>query len=153
MKKNMFLVFTAMAVLGFCFLSFAFTTRVGGDSYSIFLNDKQVVQYYVASKQPAPGVKLDASALNDQISIYFNECGKIGTARALSLRDSQNKILKAWTFADATGEHTPMTVTTKEIHALASTGSVSLFYQSDTITKGLLLANVTWANRDNKASR
>jgi hypothetical protein len=152
MKKNLRTIISLAAALGFCFLSFSFTYRFGGDSYTVFINDKQVIQYYVASKQPTPSLKLDAGTLDDQISVYFNECGKIGTARTLILKDGQNKILKEWTYANVTGDHTPMSLTAKEVHALARNGSASLFYQSDTISKGLLIAPITWINKD-KASR
>src|SRR5690349_17398531 len=104
MKKTMvkFLgLFTVCAAL------FSFST-IGGNSYTIHLNEKQLVEYYVHSKEATPGFSLAQATANDQLAVYFNECGQIGKERKLSIRDEKDNTLKEWQFANVTNEHTPM---------------------------------------------
>ena len=156
MKKisSLSTVVAGLAGIALCFTLFSFASRFGGDSYTIFLNDKQVAQRYVASKMGIPSLSLDTNNSNDQLSVYYSECGKIGKARTLSIRNDQNKMLKEWKFADVGDDHTPMAMKSKEIAALAQDGSkLSVYYSSEQVPDGRLLANLTIISKDSKASR
>lgn len=139
--KNHVRNFTWVALCASLF-SFAF---VGGESYTIHLNDKIVAQYYVTSKAAIPGFTLDRASQNDQLSVYYNECGKIGKERSLIIKDEKNNVLKEWSFANVTSEHTPMTCKAKDIIALKMKNSnkLMLFYASREVSNGRLLATIT----------
>ena len=141
-----------VAAVVLCFMLVSFSPLPGGDSYTILLNNKQVVQYYVYSKLASPSLTLDANSPNDQLSIFYSECGQIGTARKLSIRDDQARIMKEWSFADVKDEHAPMTVKIKDLSVQAGS-KVNLYYASERVTKGMLLAHVTMTGRENRASR
>ena len=108
----------------------SFLVRRGGDSYTISINGKQVIQHYLFSKEPLPSLPLDPT-IEDQITVYYSECGKIGTNRKLSVRNEKNQVLKEWSFANVTSEHLPMTVNSKD---LAFQGNIGLYYTSNEVT-------------------
>ena len=150
MKKTMF----KLLGLAVCAILFSFS-KIGGDSYTINLNEKQLVQYYVHSKAATPSISLAQATATDQLFVYYNECGQIGKERRLSIRDEKDNILKEWQFSNVTGgEHTPMGFKTKEILALKKNGTnkFKLVYASKQVSGGQLLATIDVA--DNlKASR
>lgn len=120
----------------------SFSLKRGGDSYTISVNGKQVIQYYVYSKEKLPSLTLNANT-KDELAVYYRECGKIGTSRKLSIRNDQNKILKEWKFVDSLGEHSAMTVSAKEI---SGKGSLGLFYTSDEVSTPRKLVSIELSN-------
>lgn len=144
MKKIMFKL---LGLITICTALFSFST-IGGNSYTIHLNEKQLVEYYVHSKEATPGFSLAQALANDQLFVYFNECGQIGKERKLSIRDEKDNTLKEWQFTNATNEHTPMVFKAKEILALKKNGSnkFKLYYSSREVSKGQLLAIIDVAD-------
>jgi hypothetical protein len=132
--------------IAFCTTLFSFS-KIGGDSYTIHLNEKKLVENYVHSKAVTPTISLSQTTSSDQLFVYYNECGKIGKERKLSIRDEKDTILREWKFTNATGEHTPMICKAKEIHALKNNGNnkLKLFYTSRDV-KGQLLATLEVAD-------
>jgi hypothetical protein len=141
MKTRILTVCTTL-VLGTILVAFA--PLRGGESFTLHINNKQVVEHYFTSKAATPSVSLADVSANDQISVYYNECGKIGTNRKLMLKDEQGRVLKEFSFADASGEHTPMTVRASEIMAFKKSdrSSVSLVYASKLVSMGRVLASL-----------
>lgn len=134
----------AIACLALC----SFSLRLGGDSFTIHLNNKLLVQHHVASKDKTPSISLDARSANDQLAVYFNECGQIGRERKLTLKDNQDKVLKEWSYANVTGEHTPMTFTTKDVTTANKNKSsaLRLYYSSREASKERLLVTITFGD-------
>lgn len=128
--------------IAFCTTLFSFS-KIGGDSYTIHLNEKKLVENYVHSKAATPSISIAQAASNDQLFVYYSECGKIGKERKLSIRDEKDNILREWQFTNATEEHTPMIFKAKEIQALKKNGNnkLKLFYASREV-KGQLLATI-----------
>ena len=127
-----------------CATLFSFSD-MGGDSYSIYLNKKAVVQEYVTRQASVPQVSLDQISANDEFQIYYSHCGQIGKSRSITIRDEQHTLLKEWRFADASGDdHSAMTVKTAEILALHQKGNkkIKLVYSSNELPEGRLLAYV-----------
>lgn len=122
----------------------SFTVRVGGESYTIHLNNKLVAEHYLTSKAVTPSVALNQAEGNDELSIDYNECGKIGKERKLTIKDDNDKVLKTWSFATASGEHTPMICKVKDILVLRQKGdnSVRLYYTSKEVTSERFLATL-----------
>jgi hypothetical protein len=123
-------------------------SKIGGDRYTIHLNGKQLIEHFVHSKEATPSFSLDQTASKDQLSVYYSECGKIGTARKLSVKDNQGMVLASWQFENALQEHTPMSFKAKEILALKQKGNnrVKLFYSSREVSTGQLLATIVLAD-------
>lgn len=120
----------------------SFVVKRGGDSYTISINGKQVIQYYALSKEPLPSLVISPNS-EDKLSVYFNECGKIGKSRGLSVRDDEGSVLKEWKYANALDEHTPMTISSSEINVR---GNVGLYYTSETVVKPRKLVTLISGN-------
>ena len=129
------------SVMLFIVLS-AFVVKRGGDSYTISINGKQVIQYYVLSKEALPSLAISPNS-EDKLSVYFNECGKIGKSRSLSVRDDHGNVLKEWKYANALDEHTPMTISSGEIIVK---GNVGLYYTSATVVNPRKLVTLVTGN-------
>jgi hypothetical protein len=124
----------------------SFSPKLGGDSYTIHLNNKLLVQHHVASKANTPSLSLDARSGNDKLAVYFSECGQIGRDRKLTLKDNQDKVLKEWSYANVTGEHSPMTFTTKDVTTANKNKSsvLRLYYSSREASRERLLATISF---------
>lgn len=140
-------ILKGLVLIATCITLFSFS-KIGGNSYTIHLNEKQLVEYYVHSKEATPGFSLAQASASDQLFVYFNECGQIGKERKLSIQDEKGNILKEWQFANVTTEHTPMICKAKEILALRKNGSSKfrLYYTSREVSKGQLLAIIDVAD-------
>lgn len=127
-----------------CAALFSFSIELGGESYSIYLNDKLVLQKHGMSEAQAPSLALDQSASNDQLSIRYNHCGQIGKNRSITVKDEQQKVLREWDFGNVTGAD--VTIKGKEILDLyGKEGSIlNLYYSSREIPKGRLLASIVF---------
>jgi hypothetical protein len=123
-------------------------SKIGGDHYTIHLNDKQLLEHFVHSKEAIPSFSLDQASANDQLSVYYSECGKIGTARKLSVKDDKGNVLAGWQFENAVQEHSPMNFKVKDVLALKQKGNnrVKLFYSSREVSKDRLLATIILAD-------
>lgn len=128
----------------------SFTVRLGGESYTIHLNNKLVAEHYLTSKAATPSIALHQAKGNDELSIYYNECGKIGTARKLTIKDESSKVLKIWSFENTSNEHSPMACKVRDILALRHNGdkSLRLYYTSKEVTNERFLATLELVNTD-----
>lgn len=126
----------------------SFTVRLGGESYTIHLNNKLVAEHYLTSKAVTPSVALNQAGGNDELSIYYNECGKIGKERKLIVKGDNDKVLKIWSFANVSNEHTPMVCNVKDIMTLKQKGetSVRLYYTSKEVASERFLATLILMN-------
>lgn len=147
------------AVLVLCvstLFSFSEKTGTGGDSYSIHLNDKLLLQHYVHSKKEVKPIGISDGAVNDVLSIRYSHCGKIGSSRTLAITDeSNNKVLKEIHFPDASGETAlSMTMKVKDLVALRKGNAnkrVNLTYSSKELENGMVLATLVLGD-ETKAS-
>jgi hypothetical protein len=144
---NVFAGIVLIAVLA----SFA---PVGGEGFTMHVNNKVVIEHYFTSKAETPRVSLDVATGNEVISISYNECGKIGTNRKLTLTDEVGHLLKEWKFTDSEDIHS-MAVQGKEIMAFKKTDrkTFTLTYSSKTVSAGRLLAVLTLENDAQVASK
>jgi hypothetical protein len=129
-----------------CGIAFSFTTTFGLDSYTIYLNDKLLLQQTVNQPLSLRVLELSKARENDQLHINYNHCtikGGAGTARSIVLKDRKGDTVKKWTFADATGSDLKMTIAVKELLALekAHAGQeLSLHYTARELPKGEMLS-------------
>jgi hypothetical protein len=137
-----------------CVMLFSFSAKKGGDSFTIHLNNKLLLQQFVLREEGVKTLTLNESAANETLSIAYSHCGKVGSDRSISARDLQNKVLKEWHFMDVKeGVASPMSVKVKDILSLqksAFSNKVNLIYMSKELPQGRTLA--TLASGDTKAS-
>ena len=147
------IVLKPVLLLAICSLFLSFIPPRGGDVFKIYLNNKMVVEQAVHNRTSLKVLTLDQRNYNDQVSIYYSHCGLIGKGRHISIRDAQNREVKAWKFADTRNEHTPMVFQVKDILNLQKgNGEIKLtiMYASLEMPKGLSLASII-ASRSNKS--
>lgn len=124
---------------------FSFTTRWGGDSFTIRLNDKLIVKQYVYADKTIKAIELKESNLNDELRISYSHCGVVGKSRTITVKDQKDRVLKVWNFSDAQAS---MTCKVKDILRLEKEDiSLRLFYSSAEMPKGHVLASIETNSR------
>ncbi|MCF3108801.1 hypothetical protein LL912_08425 [Niabella sp. CC-SYL272] len=100
-----------------CFTVFSFTTKLGLDSYEIYLNNKLLLQQSVNQPVNLRKLQLNKAGANDELRIYYRHCHapNIGTNRSIAVKDEKGRLLKKWTFPNATGSDQGMLVPVKEL--------------------------------------
>ena len=123
---------------------FSFSGDIGTDSYKVYLNDKLVLQQYVMRQAATiPTLPLEGAVAGDELRIYYNHCGKIGTSRNISIRSDADKKLKDWSFADVSGTDTGMNFRVKDIQSLGKANAkVKVVYTSKETPDGITLASI-----------
>jgi len=132
----------------------SFFAPVGMDSYKVYLNDKMLFKQYMSKDAPIQAISLAESANSDLLTIYYDHCGRIGTARTITLIDGQ-QVLKKWDYQDAQSvDASGMTCKVGDIKALQKVGkSLKLIYASAEPSTSLQLVTIAPAGTDAKANR
>lgn len=128
-----------------CALLSAFDTPPGGDTFTIYLNDKLLVKQFVHMKEKTKTISLQEASANDVLKIHYSHCGKMGVARNLIIKDQQNKTVKAWKFEDSSdGDQGAMIVNASDIGKIQKSAGgrlLSLVYSSEQLPEGIVLAS------------
>lgn len=135
----------ASLILSACFTLFSFTDHKGGEGFEIFLNNKLVLQQFGSQASNVKSLPLDQFSANDELTIKYYHCGKVGKNRSITIKDGQNKILKEWHFADAETPNAAMTCKVKDIPGLKKgngTVILNLYYSSSELPKGRQLTSI-----------
>lgn len=140
--KSTFINSLLIALL--CTTLFSFSEAPGAHSFEISLNNNVVLQGYINDKKEVPTLSLNQEADRDQLSVNYNHCGQMGTARSIIIKDGSDKVLKVWNFDDDTpGVKNRMTCKVKDIVGLSNgNNSLNLFYSSKELTKDQILASI-----------
>lgn len=137
-KPAMAVVFLAASI---------FTALAGGvDSYEIYLNDKLLVRQLITQPLSLKSLHLDKTNQNDELVIYYNHCGRTGSARKIALKNADGQIVQEWKFANASGTKTGMTIPVKEMLQLQkkyASNQLSIYYSSDLMPQGRMLAGIS----------
>lgn len=143
MKRTTFIrLFTLMAL---CFTVFSFTTKLGLDSYEIYLNNKLILKQSVNQPLNLRILQLGQANSGDQLRISYKHCTLpgAGTDRSIVVKDEKGNTLKKWTFANATGDDISMVIPVKELLQLENNNAghnLSLHYAARELPKGQTLA-------------
>jgi hypothetical protein len=141
------LVIRSLVVIVFAFSLASFMRKPGGDSFTIYLNDKLLVQQFVHLKEKTKTISLQQASANDVVKVHYSHCGKMGIARNLFLKDQQNKTLKVWKFEDSNdGDKGAMRFQANEVARLQKASgnkTLSLIYASEQLPEGFVLANIS----------
>lgn len=146
----------SLLFLGVCCCLLALTSfdsKTGGESFSIYLDEKLVIQEHVTRNATLKNILLTDQMTRSVLGIYYNHCGKTGTSRTLEIRDANNRVLKAWHYPDAPGAmEGTMTCRVKEILDLRKGNYpiLQLVYSSKELSGAKVLA--TLSGPDDKAS-
>jgi hypothetical protein len=145
------LVIGSLMLIPLSAILFSFAPAPGGDSFTIYLNDKLLVQQYVHADKSVKTISLYSVNANDELKVNYSHCGKIGTGRRIVFKDQSKQLKEVW-FRDVTGDALPtMTYKVKDILALQKTGKINLVYISSEIPEGKILATLS-LNGDERAS-
>ncbi len=126
---------------------FSFISPTGGEGFEIYLNNKLVLQKFGNDMDKVQSINLDEKSLTGELSVKYHHCGKVGKDRVLTIKDSDNKILKEWKFADVSEASASMKCGIKEIFSLQikNNTKLNLYYTSSELPKGRMLATINAA--------
>jgi hypothetical protein len=147
MKKILLYVFaTTMGLILFCSAG-----RKGGDFFELYVNGKQVVQHLFYGSQKAPFLNLATAGDNDRVEVLYSHCGRMGTNRRLIFRNEKDVVVKTVYFPNATSSRSLMAFYKRDLSFNLAT--VRLYYASDELPAGRLLADLSWQATNATAKR
>lgn len=128
----------------------SFSVIPGGDSFKIYVNNKLVIQEHLYGRKETARLVVNPES-DEQVSVEFNNCGKLNTERKLIIKDGENKIVKKWEFTDSPDLKSPMSFKVSEITAISEKmQNMNLYYASNEVANGQLLASI---NLNQKTAR
>lgn len=118
----------------------------GGDSYTIYLNDKLILKQYVGqTKSGIIPLVLENAKASDNMVVFYSHCGTTGKGRSIAIKNESNKTLKEWKFEDASASG-GMTIPVKEILDLEKSNAKNTltmyYYSSQLLPGGRMLASI-----------
>ncbi|HEX2630529.1 MAG TPA: hypothetical protein VHM26_16030, partial [Chitinophagaceae bacterium] len=78
----------------------SFSSKPGGEGFEIYLNNKLLVQRFGQEMNSVQTISLNNISADDQLRVRYHHCGKAGKNRLITIRNSENKILKEWKYTD-----------------------------------------------------
>ena len=141
-KTKRLLSFTG--ILALAAMLFSFSNKVGGEGFEIYLNNKVVLQQFGNEMKVVKTLRLDQSNENDELSVRYHHCGKVGKNRVITIKDGNDNVLKQWKFSDASSAAASMTCKVKDILALqkGKDKTIKLYYSSTELPQGRQLASI-----------
>lgn len=121
---------------------FSFSVNRGGDSFTIYLNDKLILQQFIYADKSVKHLSLSEARPGDELRVHFSHCGAAGKRRTLTLFSQTNEVVKKLHFADGKNF---MVCKVKDIPGW-ETGSLKLVYSSSELPGGYVLA---WLVKEN----
>jgi len=142
MQRGFLAVTGVLLVLAFSLSSYI--SIWGGDSFTIQLNNKLLVDQHLYGDKSVKTISLKEANANDELKITFRHCGVAGKNKILTVKNGNNKVLKQWSFTD---QSSSMTCKVKEILSLdKGSASLQLYYTSEELPKGQILASISTEN-------
>jgi hypothetical protein len=144
-KIDSFPLLQTLVIVTLCAALFSFSRTPGAHSFQVYLDDKLMFDRYIQSNMDVPTLSVNPAENHRQLIIKYNECGRPVTGRMITIKNSQNIVLKDWRFDGATsGYKDPMVCAFKDIIALKQKGSdaLKIFYSSKEFPEGQEIARV-----------
>ncbi len=134
-----------MALITICATLFSFSPNPGGEGFEIYVNNKVVIQKFGNEINTVQSLQLNQYSSNDQLTIKYHHCGKVGKNRVVTIKDGQNKVLKEFCYADAATPIAAMALNVKDIVSLrkGNNNSLQLSYSSSELPDGRVLATIS----------
>jgi hypothetical protein len=135
---------TRVLVLGvLCATLLSFSVRPGGEGFQIYLNNRLLMQRFGNEMNTVQSLQLDPAYANEQLTIKYHHCGKVGKNRSITIKNAQNKVLKQWNFADGNDASNPMSCKVKDLLDLGKANTtLNLYYSSTELPGGRLLTAI-----------
>lgn len=114
-----------MLLLAVAAILFSFT-KMGGEGFEISVNNRVVVQQFGETLNKVQRIKLTSHSGNDQLTVKYHHCSKVGKNRVITFKDGQNKIVKVMRFADVASPLAGMNCNVKEIVQLGNKNETEL---------------------------
>jgi hypothetical protein len=135
-NRKLHVMITLAAV---CAMLSAFAPMPGAHNFQVYLDDKLVADQYASSKTIAPKIVVDPAENHKQLIVKYNECGRTVTAREITFKETEDKVLKEVKFdGTAKGLDNPMSCGLKDIVALKpkNGNAVKVYYASADFPEG-----------------
>lgn len=147
-SKAMVLLLAATALL-------SFSPNLGGEGFEISLNGKMILQQFGKDLNTVKTLQLNPSSPNDQLTIRYHHCGRVGKNRVVTIKDARDKMVKEWHFPDASSALSAMSCPVKEIVGLKKNNNAvfKLYYSSTELPNGRQLASVVVGSNNVLAAR
>ena len=122
----------------------SFSPKPGGEGFEISLNNKVVIQRFGSDINSVNNLQLNPTASNEQLTIKYHHCGKVGKNRIVTIKDGHNNLLKEFRYADVATPVAAMSLPVKDILSLkkGNKSILKLHYSSSELPNGRLLANI-----------
>jgi hypothetical protein len=136
---------TTLVVLAALVALSSFALKPGAHSFQVYIDSKMVADQYVLHDMVVPVVTIDPAERHNEIIVKYSECGRTVSGRTITIKNEQDKILKAWRFDGATsGFKDAMTIKVNEVTALkpAAGSSLKLVYTSNDFKEGQQIASL-----------
>jgi hypothetical protein len=147
-------LFKAGLFLFIALTAFMSSAKAGLDYYRIFLGKKLIYERYVNKPLDLQSLPFSAADANEMLTVYYFQCNapnKTGSNRSITLKDDNGNTIKQWSFADAQGTNTAMTIPVKELLQLQKENknrALSLYYGAEGRNGGEKLAAIQPALKD-----
>jgi len=131
---------TIFAMVALCITAFSFTSKMGLDSFEIYLNTKLILKQSVNQPLSLRVLQLDKASANDELRIIYKHCTHPGggTGRNITVKDEKGTVLKKWIFANVDGGDLSMVIPVKELLQLEKNNAqhdLCLHYSSKELSK------------------
>ena len=121
---------------------FAFTSKPGGESFEILLNNELIVQKHGNEMNSVKNIRLNEGTQKDQLTIKYNHCGRAAKNRIITIRNVQNEILQLYRFDDVATPYSPMVINVKDLVTIKKRNgnNLKMYYSSTELKDGRQLA-------------
>ncbi|HUR67202.1 MAG TPA: hypothetical protein VMZ03_12705 [Chitinophagaceae bacterium] len=133
-----------MGLFVLCTALFSFLAKPGGEGFEVYINNKLILQRFGDQLNKAQVIQVSEGSANDELTIKYHHCGKVGRNRVLTIRDGENKLLREIKFADVSTPSSGMSCRVRDIISFkkGTTNTVKLYYTSSELPGGRLLASI-----------
>lgn len=157
MKKNMLFSWVgALFGVALCFVLSGFSATSGAHSVQVYLDNKLMIDQYINQKAVAAKLDLDRAENHGELIVKYSECGRTVTGRKITIKNSDDKVLKEWKFeGSSSGFQESMPCPVKDILTLKTTKSntLKLYYSSNDFPEGQQIAYLVLSGAPSTASR
>ena len=145
--------FTWMVIIIAGITLFSFSSPSGGDRFEVYLNKKLIFQEFVhlSENKKVKTFQLNRNNLSGQIDVVYSHCGQAGKNRSIKITNSENQVVREWNFGNGKDHNATMNFQVKDLllaEKAKSAEQLNLYYASEQIPNGKLLASITLVNNN-----
>jgi hypothetical protein len=124
---------------------FSFKANPGGEGFEIYLGGKLLTQQFGSNVNDVRSVQLPQPTAGEELVIRYYHCGKVGTHRVITIRDSHDNLLRQFRYADGSAVKNGMSLRVTELMKLSDQkkgiSKVKMYYSSSELPNGRWLAS------------